>query len=368
MRPARAWSARWSWRFEDGRRLRDQRRTMRTLDLLMASVRDSGRQDNPDPAELDLLLYAPCPVKLAVKERLEAVARNWGDAGGEPRIHIPMGCTSVDPYDPLHRETDPDRLPAIIASIGFGDFFRPGFRRHFVDAGLFEAVLPGKVHPLHEQAGVVDPEGRYTVYALTPYIFLVDMKRLGDAPLPRRWADLLDPCYKGQINMCGDGDDMADAVLLGLYRDFGREGVEALAANALGLMHSSRMGKSGGSSRGGGIYIIPYFFAETSQQPGHIRVVWPEDGAAASPIYFLAKRRARPRLDRLLHFFTHGFGDIPSAKWFLPLGGPLPDSLPSGARIKWLGWDFIRGRDITALRDELNRTFRARVRETPCGS
>lgn len=341
---------------------------MKTLDLLMASVRESGRQANPDPSELDLLLYSPCPVKLAVKERLEAVVRAGEDAGRPLRIHIPMGCTSVDPYDPLHQETDPERLPGIIASIGFGDFFRTGFRERFVDAGLFEAVLPAKVHPLHEQAGIVDPAGRYTVYALTPYIFLVDTARLGDTPPPRRWEDLLDPRYKGQINMCGDGDDMADAVLMGLYKDFGLEGVRRLAANAHGLMHSSRMGKAGGSSRGGGIYILPYFFAETSQQPGHMRVIWPEDGTAASPIYFLAKRGARPRLDRLIDFFTRGFGEIPSARWFLPLGGPLPDSLPPGARIKWLGWDFIRSRDITALRDELNRTFRSLVRETPCDS
>jgi len=341
---------------------------MKTLDQLMASVRDSGRGDNPDPADLDLLLYSPCPVKLAVKERLDAVALA-SEATGEPlRIHIPMGCTSVDPYDPLHFEVDPERLPGVIASIGFGDFFRPGFRSRFVDSGLFEAVLPPRVHPLHEAAGVVDPLGRYTVYALTPYIFLVDTGRLGGAPVPRTWEDLLDPRYKGQINMCGDGDDMADAALMGIYKDFGMDGIRALAGNAHGLMHSSRMGKSGGSAKGGAIYIIPYFFAETSQQPAHMQVVWPEDGTAASPIYFLARRTARPRIDPILDFFTKGFGSIDSARWFLPLGGPLPENLPKGAKIKWVGWDFIRENDITALRDTLNATFRELVKETPCAS
>lgn len=341
---------------------------MKTLDQLMASVIQSGQQDTPDPGELDLLLYSPCPVKLAVKERLDTVLQAYEDAGDPVSIHIPMGCTSVDPYDPLHLETDPDRLPDIIASIGFGDFFRKGFVDRFVNTGVFEAVLPEKVHPLHEQAGIVDPEGRYTVYALTPYIFMADMKRLGDTPPPRTWEDLLDPRYRGQINMCGDGDDMADAALMSIYKEFGMEGIEALAANAHGLMHSSRMGKSGGSALGGGIYILPYFFAETSLQPEHMKVIWPEDGTAASPIYFLAKRSARPRLDKLLEFFTKGFGEIPSARWFLPLGGPAPDNLAPDARIKWVGWDFIRGNDITAVRDELNATFRRLVQETPCDS
>ena len=113
----------------------------------------------------------------------------------------------------------------------------------------------------------MDPKGCYTVYALTPYIFMVDTARLGDTPPPRRWEDLLQPRYREHINMCGDGDDMADAVLMGIYKEFGMQGIEALAANAHGLMHSSRMGKSGGAARGVGIYIIPYFFAETSQQP-----------------------------------------------------------------------------------------------------
>ena len=138
---------------------------MKTLDQLMASVRSEGQRTDPDPSDLDLLLYSPCPVKLAVKERLDAIARQAEEAGDPVRIHIPMGCTSVDPYDPLHMETDPDQLPDIIASIGFGDFFRAGFRERFVDTGLFEAVLPEQVHPLHQAAGLVDPLGRYTVYA-----------------------------------------------------------------------------------------------------------------------------------------------------------------------------------------------------------
>lgn len=341
---------------------------MKTLDQLMASVIASGQQDTPDSGDLDLLLYSPCPVKLAVKERLDAIVLESEAAGDPLNIHIPMGCTSVDPFDPLYLETDPDRLPDIIASIGFGDFFRKGFAERFVNTGLFEAVLPESVHPLHKEAGIVDPEGRYTVYSLTPYIFMVDTTRLGDLPLPRRWEDLLHPRYRGQINMCGDGDDMADAALMCIYKEFGMEGVEKLAANAHGLMHSSHMGKSGGASKAGGIYILPYFFAETSQQPEHMRVIWPEDGTAASPIYFLAKRTARPRLDKLLDFFTRGFGQIQSARWFLPLGGPLPESLPAEARIKWVGWDFIRSHDVTAVRDELNSAFRRLVKETPCDS
>ena len=341
---------------------------MQSLDELLRSVGRMAQEDRQAPENLDLLFYAPCPVKLAVKERIDAIAAESAAAGDPLAIAIPMGCTSVDPFDPLHREADPDRLPGVIASIGFGDFFRRGFVSRFVDAGLFEAVLPGTVTPLHRAAGVVDPRGHYTVYGLTPYIFLVDTQALGGVPAPARWEDLLDPRYRGQINMCGDGDDMADAVLLSLLKDFGWEGVERFAANTRGLMHSSRMALSGGPAKAGAISILPYFFAETTRQPAHMRVVWPEDGTAASPLYFLARKSARPRLDRLIRFFTEGFGQVESARWFLPLAGPLPPGLPQGARIKWIGWDFIREHDITALRDELNVRFREMVRGAACGS
>jgi len=343
---------------------------MKTLDELILSVANMDQDAPPSPQDLDMLFYSPCPVKLAVKERIEAIVAASEAAGDPLHVHIPMGCTSVDPYDPLYRETDPDKLPGVIASIGFGDFFRTGFRERFVDAGVFEAVLPPKVHPILERAGLVDPLNRYVVYGLTPYIFLADLDRLGSTPPPTRWADLLDERYKGQINMCGDGDDMADAVLLNFYKDFGMEGIERFAANAHGLMHSSRMGKSGGAKDAGGVYIIPYFFAESSRQPGHMRVVWPEDGAAASPLYFLAKPGARPRVDPLIDFFIKDFAQFDSARWFLPLSGPLPETLAPDAKVKWPGWDYIRSIDVTAVRDMLNETFRRLLRErnAPCGS
>ncbi len=341
---------------------------MKTLDELIFSVKAMAEDTAPAADNLDLLLYSPCPVKLAVKEGIDRIARQSEEEGESLSIHIPMGCTSVDPFDPLYRETDPDRLPDMIASIGFGDFFRKEFVDHFVKTGIFEAILPDHIEPMHEKAGIVDPDNHYVLYGLTPYIFLVDMNRLGDIPVPITWSDLLDPRYRGQINMCGDGDDMADAVLINYYKDYGMEGIERFADNVYRLMHSSHMGKSGGASNAGGIYIIPYFFAESSKQPEHMKVIWPEDGAAASPLYFLVKKSAAKRLAPLISFFNGGFGQIESARWFLPLSGPLPEGLSKDARIKWVGWDFVTEHDITSVRDELNDRFRKLVQEKACDS
>lgn len=343
---------------------------MKALDDLMLSIRRMGDEDDAPtmpgkPA--DLLLYAPCPVKLVVKDRIDAIIAAYAARGREMTAHIPMGCTSVDPYDPLYKEPDPDRLPGIIASIGFGDFWRREFVENHVDEGLFEAALPPVLSPLHEEAGLADPRRSYAVYGATPYIFMVDTRRLGGLPPPRSWEDLLHPRYAGQVVMCGDGDDMADAVVLNVYKDFGMDGLTALAANSRTLMHSSSMVKSAGSrdEHAGAIYVIPAFFAYSTRQPEHIRVVWPEEGAAASPLYLLVKKSERERLADLVGFFPGGFASIESAAWFAPMDGSRPSKLPPEARLKWVGWDFIEENDVNGLRDKLNALFRSMVRKGP---
>ena len=339
---------------------------MKALDELMISLRSMGKEDKVELPKkpVDLLLYAPCPVKLTVKDHIDRILANYTARGVTVTAHIPMGCTSIDPYDPICWEEDPDKLPSVIASIGFGDFWRRDFVNKHVRAGVFAAALPAKVNPLHEQAGLVDPRGAYTVYGVTPYVFMADIRRLGGRPVPRTWEDLLHPRYRKEVVMCGDGDDMADAVVLNLYKDFGMDGLQALADNTKGLMHSSSMVKSIGtaSEEAGAIYVIPAFFAESTRHPGHIVVVWPEDGAAASPLYFLAQKSAHVRLAELIGFFSSGFASIESAAWFAPMDGSAPGRLSAQARLKWVGWDFIEKNDIHALRDMVNARFRDRVR------
>jgi ABC-type Fe3+ transport system substrate-binding protein len=327
-------------------------------------VRMGDEAEQVVPSRPDLLFYAPCPVKLAVKDRLDQIVEDHREKGVEVSVHIPMGCTSVDPFDPLYRETDPDRLPLMIASIGFGDFWRKEFVERFINAGIFEASPPKSVNPMMERAGMIDPRGAYTIYGATPYIFLVDTKRLGSLPAPRAWDDLLDPRYRGQLVLCGDGDDMADAVILTIFKERGHDGLRRLAANVKAIMHSSRMAKIAGSNdpEAAAVFIIPAFFAESTRRPAFVRVIWPEDGAAASPLYFLAKKSEKARLAGLISFFTDGFAQIESAARFVPIGLTDLSGFPPGAGLKWVGWDFIESNDVNGLRDELNSRFRAAQR------
>ena len=60
-------------------------------------------------------------------------------------------------------ESDEQKLPAVIASIGFGDFWRGEFVRRFVNTGVFESVQPRVLNPLYADAGLTDPAGAYRI-------------------------------------------------------------------------------------------------------------------------------------------------------------------------------------------------------------
>ena len=65
-----------------------ERGAMKRLEHLMQSLQQ--QDDIPVMGKTDLLLYAPCPVKLVVKECIEAMAA----ATNPPlKADIPMGCT-----------------------------------------------------------------------------------------------------------------------------------------------------------------------------------------------------------------------------------------------------------------------------------
>ena len=126
-------------------------------------------------------------------------------------------------------------------------------------------------------------------------------------------------------------------------------------------MHSSRMAKIAGSTEtdAEAIFIIPWFFAESGRHPSFVSVIWPEDGAASSPLYFLARESEHQRLAEVIRFFTEIFPTLESSWTFAPLGFTDTSQIPSEASLKWIGWDYIREHDINTLRDQLGIRFRS---------
>jgi len=306
--------------------------------------------------QLHLLAYVACPIKQAFRDHFDALAVSHYRATGERlSTHIPMGCRDDDPYDDLADATDIHELPDIIASMGFGDFMTPAFFRRFVAKGCFATAHPGPIHPAFASSGLLDPERWYTPYSVWAHVLLVDLAKLGSRPVPRRWSDLLDPCYANQIVSDGAHDQrFAPIPLLHFYKEHGEAGLVQLAQNIRDSWHPAEMVKAAGSAekKGAGIYIVPWSFARARQWPRHVRLIWPEEGAIASPLYAWVKAGARGAAEVVAQaLVSKKLGNQCAQAGFPVLNPDVNNRLPTEASFCWLGWDYVRRHNVQELVD-----------------
>lgn len=314
------------------------------------------------PEPLHFVGHVACPFKPTFKEHMDEVLEaHRKRTGVRLRVHIPMGCGDYDEYDNLWKAESIEEFPDVVASVGFGDFFRTAFVERFVKKGYFRSAWSGPVQEPFETAGFRDPNGWYTIYSVWPYVMLIDKKRLGGRPMPRRWSDLLDACYRQDIITNGSQDNrVAEVPLLYFHKDHGEAGLVRLAANIRDFWHPAEMVKAAGASGGNGaaVYIIPSFFALARHRPDETPVVWPEDGALTSPVYLLAKTARRPETDVVVRALVgRELGDKSSRAFFPSLNPAVNNRLPAGATFKWLGWNYLRVQDSEKLKRRATDIF-----------
>ncbi len=301
-----------------------------------------------------MLAYVACPIQQAMRDHFDALAAGHRKASGEALSwHIPMGCNAEDPYADLVRAETIGELPGVTASVGFGDFMTPTFFERFVSRGCFQSANPGRVHPAFESSGLLDAEGWYTPYSVWAHVLLVDLHNLAGRPLPTRWSGLLDPCYADQIVSDGAHHQrFAQILLLHYYRFFGEAGMVRLVKNIRETAHPAEMAKSAGTpaSKGASIYIIPWSFAHARRWPRHMRIVWPEEGALASPMYAWVKADASATVKMIgRELVGEKLGRACAQAGFPSLNPGVDNHLPDDASFCWLGWDYVRTHDTQKL-------------------
>jgi len=311
---------------------------------------------------LHLLGYAACQFKPTFKEHLDPVLDQYSrETGVELNCHIPMGCGHYeDDYDNIWKVESIDDFPDIVASMGFGDFFRQDFVERFVRKGYFGTAWTGSIHETFENAGFRDPDGWYTIYAVFPYVMLVDARRLGGVSVPRCWGDLLQPSLRDNIMINGSEGLVAEIPLLYFFREHGEKGLVQLAANIRESLHPAQMVKTAVSpnAKGAAVYIMPWFFAQARSMPSEVQLVWPEDGALTSPIYLLIKESKKTELKAIVDCITGAELGASSARACFPSLNPGVDNkLPEGASFKWLGWDYIKSNDLEQIKTYAEQVF-----------
>lgn len=328
--------------------------------LACAEVKQLYTDELP-PVPAEYLGYIVCPMKQLYKEELEkALADSYKKTGEKITAFVPMGCGGTDQYENLWKEDSIDALPDVIASMGFGDYFRGEFRKKFLDTGMFASVQAQPVPEPFASAGIADPKGIYTIYATSVYIMLIDHKKLGNLPVPETWMDLTKPIYKNMIIAGGHDDEINEVLLMHLYQEGGDQALKDLAPNVQTLWHASQMAKAAGSSMktGAAIYILPWFFASTCPNMDHASIVFPKDGGLLSPMYMLVKKDKKGKMKAVTDFMTGKvMGDLAAATLFPSLHPQADNKFPAGTKLKWLGWDFVHKTDMKEYADMLNKKF-----------
>lgn len=134
-------------------------------------------------------------------------------------------------------------------------------------------------------AGMVDKDALWTASNTHLMVFMVNTELVPESEMPKSWADLLDPRWKGKIVMANpDKSGTAYAQVYGVYKMFGEQGLQKLVDNVTILDSSSLVYK--GTAEGEFPIAITLEYAAFRYVAGgnkNVRIVYPSDGVISAP-------------------------------------------------------------------------------------
>jgi ABC-type Fe3+ transport system substrate-binding protein len=319
---------------------------------------------------LSLLGLLPCGLKVPFGKAVTTFFRNYRTTDYPPVTYAVEGNVNqeLSYYKFVDGIQSLEELPDIIVSSDFNAFFYRRFRERFIDQGYFVDVLPSRLNSAFDDTDILDPLGQFTMLTVNPLIIVADLERVGNRPLPRSWADLLDPVWERSITLRGDRHFFCHAVLLPYYKDYGATAIAALARNVLRGQHPAQMVKEAGVERsdGAALYVMPDFFAHKISRPDKIQIIWPEEGGLISPVTMLVKKERAAQLKAVTDFLTGvELAKVFAGAWFPTPHADVANNLPPGARLKWLGWDYLRENDLAGVNAAIDEIFLPVVRKGP---
>jgi ABC-type Fe3+ transport system substrate-binding protein len=298
---------------------------------------------------LRMFLSLPCPLKAPMGIALENLKERLGPAAPWPRIFMDS-CGKHTLNDLAAGLRRLGEVPDLIVSAGLNGFLSKSFRDRFATGDLL-AQLPRDMHPALAASGLVDPRGVCRIYAVNPLVMVAVPSRLGGLPVPRSFDDLLDPVYAGKIGLCGPPETAGDSTLLLYIRlKHGPEAVAALGRAMVCDTHPAQIFRPAPGSNPPPIGVMPYFFANAAPRQGDVEIIWPEDGALASPLFVMVKQSAQKSLAPLLDFFLGPETAAIAGGALLPPTHPeATPGLPEGAAVRFIGWDTLETHDLGPL-------------------
>ena len=303
----------------------------------------------------------PSPVRMQFIEKFEQFVESQDYEINYNLNAASMGMEAIE--EEIRNAKTGDDLSDIYMSAGFNLFFDKNMMGRFRESGVFVDYRQGKLNKSldNERISLKDPKGEYSIIGIVPAIFIVTTDVLGERAMPTSWKDLFQPAFEHSIALPTADLDMFNAIMLGIYSNYGKEAVEALGRGLLKSMHPAQMVKTGARKDMATpvISIMPYFFSKTIKENSNLTVVWPKDGAIISPVFLLTKKQNYENSKKLIDFlFSKEVADVLGAEGMFPQTNPEYDNkLDDNKTFLWAGWDFIHSNDIGEILRNTEKWF-----------
>lgn len=321
---------------------------------MRGSIEALARDYIGDPeAELSL----PCPIRVPL-ERAWEDARERGVV--EPiRLRLEGHANKGEAAERDLARSNPEDLPWLLATPGVGWLYGKESRERLMDSGVFQDVSgwPPGHGPL---SSLRDPQGRITMPCANLTVLAVDdhLAR-GRNPL-HSWSDLLDPSWERGVALRGNGTTFCETTLLTLEHHLGWGAMDKIRRAVGGFGHPSQMVKALSRPGPGTLpaATLPLFFARMLPRREGLRIVWPREGAIASPVSLFVKKGAPRNVVSLARWLCGPEVADLCAGVGLPSCMPgIPWSVPEGSNVLSIGWEAIRGRDLSESLGSLQELF-----------
>lgn len=328
-----------------------------SADITMNKKETKEKSEN----EITMTGLLPCPIRIPMLEGMKKFLENNKDI--ELNYDLKAASYGLDWLkDDVIKANHPEKLADIFISAGFDLFFEDELMGKFKKENIFKDITGIKEYNKdfnNELIFLKDPEGDYSMLGVVPAVFLVNKDELRGREIPKTWEDLLKPEFEKSVSLPISDFDLFNSILINLYKKYGKEAVTKLGKSLLQNLHPSQMVKSDKFKENvPAVTIMPYFFTKMIKDNSSMTAVWPEDGAAISPIFMLTKKDKEDKLKKVAEFLSgKEIGTIMSHQGLFPTVNPEVDNNIEGKKFLWVGWDYIHKNNIGEILRECKELF-----------
>lgn len=325
------------------------------------SVDITMNENKKEENEITMMGLLPCPIRIPLLEAMKEFLEN----NNEIKLSYDLKAASYGLdwlKDDVIKANHPEKLADIFISAGFDLFFEDKLMGKFKKENIFKDITGIKEYNKdfnNNKISLKDPDGDYSMLGVVPAVFLVNTSELNGREIPKTWKDLLKPEFEKSVSLPISDFDLFNSILINIYKTYGKEAVTKLGKSFLQNLHPSQMVKSDKFKENvPTVTIMPYFFTKMIKENSSMIAVWPEDGAAVSPIFMLTKENKKDKIKKIAEFLSgEKIGKILSHQGLFPSVNPNVNNNLDDKKFLWVGWDYIHENNIGEILKECKELF-----------